>query len=209
MLFICKMLLLTSDLFSLGRLLTQGELATGILLAMRTKMMAWRTARFQNDLGMPGRVHAVKKEHADDELTVLGRREAALFQHAANTGREHKRSLPLLSDMTQGVGRSFHKGEGDLEFKESSAWTENAITKHMNFAIFSHFRSVVDFGIIFLRIQRPILPIWNQWNYIYVSISQSRNQHNVLYSHFFVWLLKNTCSSPLAFRYFYICICLH
>lgn len=164
--------------------------------------MAWRTARFQNDLGMPGRVRAVKKEHADDELTVLGRREAALFQHAANTGREHKRSLPLLSDMTQGVGRSFHKGEGDLEFKESSAWTENAFTKYMNFAIFSHFRSVVDFGIIVLRIQRPILPIWNQWNYIYVSISQSRNQHNVLYSHFFCMIVKKYLQFSFSIQIF-------
>lgn len=49
---------MTSDLFSLGRLLTQRELATGTLLATYTKMMAWRTARFGNDLGMLGQVQA-------------------------------------------------------------------------------------------------------------------------------------------------------
>lgn len=60
MLLICKtlFLIMTSDLFSLGRLLTQRELATGILLATCTKMMAWRTARFGNDLGMLGQIQA-------------------------------------------------------------------------------------------------------------------------------------------------------
>lgn len=175
MLFICKMLFFTSDLFSLGRLLTQGELATGILLAACTKMMAWRAARFQNDLGMPGWVQAVKKEHADDELMVMGRRKAVLFQHTANTVWEHTllwgiREACLCCLTYDARGRSFHKGEGDLEFKESPAWMQNVFTKYMNSAIVFHFKSVVYFGIIFLRIQRPILLFWNQWIYIMFTL---------------------------------------
>lgn len=119
----------------------------------------------------------------------MGRREAVFFQHTVNTGWEHT----LLWGIREACLRclTWCKSYVSHFTKGSEIWSlrnhlHECKIKYMNFAIVFHFKSVVDFGIIFFKDPETHSAFLKsvELHYVYISTRQSRNWLNILYSHF-------------------------
>lgn len=153
---------MTSDLFSLGRLLTQRELTASILLAMFTKMMAWRTARFGNDLGIPGQVWVHEEGGCwwcADSSGEWGKQHATDMDRAVNTPCHEPWGKPPFSVWQDVKGRQGHFTVGRERRKLRSHLNEcKVILLNIRILQCSPISAVCSIlTSLFLRIQRHVL----------------------------------------------------